>query len=81
MQIYGFHPADEAVQSVGGDEAVIDLLKRLETLPGALQLDTAVFVRADELAQGGARTVWQMTTRSYDEEYDRVKSLGVVVVH
>lgn len=79
MQIYGFHPTPEAAESLGNDEAVIDWLKRLKTLQGALQLDTEVFVRAHELAKGGARTqVWQMSVPLADEIFEQIKSQALL---
>jgi hypothetical protein len=77
-RILGFHPTPEATQSVGDDEAVIDWLKRLKTLPGALQLDTEVFLRASELAEQGASTqVWQQEISVSDEEFERVRNLAI----
>ena len=74
MLIYGFHPTPEAAQTIGGDDAVIDWLKRLKTLPGALQLDTEVFLRAHELTKAGARTqLWRMAISLSDEAFEQIK--------
>lgn len=73
--ILGFHPTLEAVEAVGGEEAAIEWLKENEPLDGALQADRPIFVRADELHQGGARTdVWQITLELSDADYERVRA-------
>jgi len=73
--IFGFHPTPEAVEAVGGEEAAIELLKENEPLDGALQADRAIFVRAFDLHQGGARTeVWQITLELTDTEYEHVRA-------
>lgn len=73
-RIFGFHPTEEASRAVGDDQAVIEWLKEHNTLPGALQDDTAVFRRADTLAHQGARTtVWQMTLTVDEDDYARIR--------
>lgn len=74
--IFGFHPTEEAVRSVGDDEAVIEWLKAKQVLDGSLQDDYAIFARADELAQGehGARTmVWEFAVELSDEAFERIR--------
>lgn len=73
-RVFGFSPTTEASQAVGDDTAVIEWLKEHNTLPGALQDDTAIFIRADTLAQQGARTqVWQMVITLEDEAFERIR--------
>jgi hypothetical protein len=78
MQIYGFHPTAEAAAAIGDDNKVIDWLKRLNPLLGAIQLDTAIFIRANELAKEDARTVvWQQTIKVTNEEFERIKAFAL----
>lgn len=73
-RILGFHPTEEASQAVGDDTAVIEWLKEHNTLPGTLQDDTAIFNRAHQLAEQGARTqVWQMTIQLEDRVFERIR--------
>ncbi|MDX1993676.1 MAG: hypothetical protein SF029_14910 [bacterium] len=72
--IFGFHPTEAASRAVGDDTAVIEWLKEHHTLAGALQDDSAIFRRADTLAQQGARTtVWQIVIPVEDEDYTRIR--------
>jgi len=78
-RIFGFHPTDAAARAIGDPEAVIAWLKKLNTLPGTLQDDTAIFRRAHELAKGGARTqVWQMPIEVSNEAFERIKNLTML---
>jgi hypothetical protein len=71
--ILGFHPTQKASHAIGDDEAVIEWLKEHHSLEGALQEDTALFERADELAEQGARTVvWQMSISLSEEDFEHV---------
>jgi hypothetical protein len=73
--IFGFHPTPEAIEAVGGEEAAIEWLKDNQPLDGALQADRAIFVRAYELHQAGARTeVWKITLEVADEDYERIRA-------
>jgi hypothetical protein len=79
MRIYGFHPVEEAFRDIGDENAVMAWLKQLNTLPGTLQLDTAIFLRAHELAKAGARTkVWETATALSEDEFERVKSQALL---
>jgi hypothetical protein len=81
-RIFGFHPTKEAVDKVGGDDAAIEWLKEHKTLDGAVQVDNAIFERANELvpileAKGAKRIprVWQQTIELSDEEFQRIKEI------
>lgn len=72
--ILGFHPTSEAIESVGGEEAAIALLKAKKTLEGTLQEDDSIFARALELAEQDARTtVWQFAVEVSDEDFERIR--------
>ncbi len=76
--IYGFHPTAAAVERVGGEAEAIKWLKAKHTLDGTVQYDTAVFERAHELAQQGARTaVWQISVMVDDVEFARVHTVTI----
>jgi hypothetical protein len=78
-RIFGFHPTAEAARAIGDDDAVIAWLKQLNTMPGTLQDDAAIFHRAYELAKGNARThVWQMPIEVSDEEFERIRNLTLL---
>ncbi|MEM9955249.1 MAG: hypothetical protein AAF846_26820 [Chloroflexota bacterium] len=71
--IYGFHPTNKAVEEAGGVDQLILLLKGKKRQPGSIQDDTAVFVRAYQLAQAGARTqVYEITYNLIEDEYDAI---------
>jgi len=72
--VIGFHPTEEAVNAVGGEDAAIEWLKAKQTLDGTLQEDTGIFLRAVELAQLDARTaVWQLAIEVPDEDFERIR--------
>jgi hypothetical protein len=72
--IWGFHPAPEAIDAVGDEDAAIDWLKAKQTLDGILQEDYSIFVRAVELAQKGAHTtVWQYVVEVSDDKFERIR--------
>jgi hypothetical protein len=78
-RIFGFHPTAEAVRAIGDDEAVLAWLRKLNTMPGTIQYDTAIFRRADELAKAGARTnVWQLAIVVSDDEFERIRNLTLL---
>jgi len=55
--IYGFHPSPEAIRQLEEEGVnVMEFLKSGGALRGQLQDDTAIFIRANELAQLGAPT-------------------------
>ncbi|MEO8396504.1 MAG: hypothetical protein ABI700_26155 [Chloroflexota bacterium] len=72
--ILGFHPAQDVIDSAGGDEIVIEKLKNGENFDGILQADRAIFTRAAELVKHGLRTtVWQIAIELSDEDFERVQ--------
>jgi filamentous hemagglutinin len=72
-RIFGFHPTPMAVQTIGSDQAVIEWLKALNTLPGTLQVDNTAFERAYALSQAGGRTtVWQMAIDLLESEFQQI---------
>ena len=74
QHIFGFHPTEQAVETVGNDKQVIEWLKNHHMLEGALHDDTAIFQRAYVLSQAGApTTVWQMAISVDDEEFDHIR--------
>jgi hypothetical protein len=75
--ILGFHPTDNEIGRVGGEDATIEWLKENKSLEGTLQADYSIFVRAYTLSQAGARTdVWQMVIEVSEEEYEDIRSLA-----
>ncbi len=73
--ILGFHPTAEASAAFDNEEAAIEWLKEGNSLPGAVQEDSAIFERAYVLAEQGARTmVWQVAVELDESEFERVLS-------
>jgi len=77
--IYGFHPSPEAVAALeqlhaaGKAPSTFDFLKQGAALRGQVQIDTAVFQRATELARSGARTqVWQLVIDVSEQDFARI---------
>jgi hypothetical protein len=78
-RVFGFHPTAEAARAIGDDEAVLAWLRKLNTMPGTIQDDTAIFRRAVELAKTGARTtVWQVSIVVSDDEFQRIRNLTML---
>jgi len=72
-RIFGFHPTAAAVEAAGGLEALIEQLQNHVAQPGAVFDDTAVFVRAHELAEQGERTtVWHWEIDVSEDEAARI---------
>lgn len=75
-RVFGFHPTTDAARAIGEDAAIIAHLKRLQSLPGTVHDDTAIFRRAHALAVAGVRTqVWQFGIPVSDDEFDRIRAL------
>lgn len=73
--IYGFSPTQSAVEQAGGIDHALELLKSGASLAGALQVDSWVFARANQLAQlGAATTVWQVVYDVSDEQFNKVRA-------
>jgi hypothetical protein len=76
--VFGFHPTAEAIEAVGGEVAAIEWLKENQPLQGILQADYAVFERAFDLHEQGARTeVWFITIEVPDAEYERIRAQAI----
>lgn len=77
-KIYGFHPTTGAVETLGGDNAVIEWLKEHNSLPGTVQDDLEIFLRAYTLARLGERTdVWQIAIPVEDEIFEQIRTTVV----
>ena len=71
--IYGFHPTPEALASFPSPEAAYAHLRARNDLSGGVYDDTAIFWRAMQLAQSGARTtVWQQRIPVSAAEHARI---------
>lgn len=76
--IYGFHPTQAAIQSAGGEEAILRLLIDRIPQPAALHDDTEIFIRAYELAQKGApTTVLVVTYQVPDEDFGKIRDTAL----
>lgn len=74
-QIYGFHPSPEAILREGGEAEVLRLLINAGSIEGTVRADRAIFERAAELSEIGARTeVWQIEVDVSDEEFERIRA-------
>jgi len=78
--IYGFHPAEEAIAELerlfaeGKAPSVFDFLKSGGALRGQVYDDTALFQRACDLANNGARTnVWQQSIPISAQDLARIE--------
>jgi hypothetical protein len=69
--IYGLHPTDQEIERQGGAESLLEHLMSNGSCAATLQLDGAIFVRADLLAQEGQSTaVWQLAIALSDNRFD-----------
>lgn len=72
--IFGFHPTPAAMAAFPTHDAAIAHLRARQALVGGVYDDTAIFLRAHELAHGGARTaVWQRAIGLQPEQWEGVE--------
>jgi hypothetical protein len=73
-KIIGFHPTPE-VETVLGEERLLDALTHHEAQPGYLQDDDSYFLRAYQLSQLGERTtVYFYSVDISEETLEKIKS-------
>jgi hypothetical protein len=74
-KIIGFSPTPEAAEALGGEQALLEALGEHLAQAGRLQDDTAIFERAQALANQGARSqVWELPIEVSDEIFEQIKS-------
>lgn len=76
--ILGFHPAPEAIEAIGGQEAALAWLRNRKDgnrLDGRLQNDVAIFERAYEISQSNPQTsVWELAQDVDDAVFETVRN-------
>jgi RHS repeat-associated protein len=73
--IYGFHPSEYSLSQFASEDAALSYLKNGGSLPGQVYNDTALFLRAEQLANGGARTtVYQLTIPAATTELNSIRT-------
>jgi hypothetical protein len=74
-KIIGFSPTPEAAEALGGEQALLEALGEHIAQAGRLQDDTAIFERAQALANQGERTqVWELPIEVSEATLDAIKS-------
>lgn len=73
-KLIGFSPTEQALQNAGSENALLEQLKHYVAQEGKLQDDTAIFHRAQALAETGERcTVWQLNIDISEEVLETIR--------
>jgi hypothetical protein len=74
-KLIGFSPTPEATEALGGEKQLLIELRHHRSQAGCLQDDTAIFERAQVLANQGLRTqVWELPIEITEETLEGIKS-------